>query len=65
MASLDSQGNYLWLTESWSRGQRACKAALWHPEKVAEQVRIGFELPAEKPEPAPNCTQAVLLSNIS
>jgi hypothetical protein len=34
-------------------------------KKVAEQVGIGFELLAEKPEPAPNCTQTVLLSNIS
>jgi hypothetical protein len=29
-------------------------------KKVVEQVGIGFEL-----EPAPNCTQTVLLSNIS
>jgi integrase len=34
-------------------------------KRVTEQVGIGFELLAEKPKPAPNCTQAVLLSNIS
>ncbi len=27
-------------------------------KKVAEQVGIGFKLPAEKPEDAPNCTQS-------
>jgi integrase len=32
--------------------------------KVAEQVGIGFELPAEKPEPAPNCIQRELLSHL-
>ena len=31
-------------------------------KKVAEQVGIGFELPVEKPEVAPNCTQSGLLS---
>jgi len=34
-------------------------------KNVAEQVGIGFELLTEKPEPAPNCTQAMLLSSIS
>jgi integrase len=31
-------------------------------KKVAEQVGIGFELPVEKPEVAPKCTQSELLS---
>lgn len=31
-------------------------------KKVAEQVGIGFGLPAEKPDVAPNCTQSELLS---
>ena len=31
-------------------------------KKVAEQVGIGFELPTEKLEVAPNCTQSELLS---
>ena len=34
-------------------------------KKVAEQVGIGFELPTEKPEVAPNCTQSELLVNMS
>jgi hypothetical protein len=34
-------------------------------KKVAEQVGIGFELPAEKPEPAPNCTQSELSSHLA
>ena len=34
-------------------------------KKVAEQVGIGFELLAEKPEPAPNCTQSELLSHVA
>jgi hypothetical protein len=34
-------------------------------KKVAEQVGIGFELPAEKPEVAPICTQSELLSTIA
>ena len=32
---------------------------------VAEQVGIGFELPAEKPEVAPNCTHTELLSHVA
>ena len=31
-------------------------------KQVVEQVGIGFELPAEKLEVAPNCTQSELLS---
>jgi hypothetical protein len=31
-------------------------------KKVVEQVGIGFELPAENPEAAPNWTQSELLS---
>jgi len=27
-------------------------------KKVAEQVGVGFELPVEKPEVAPKCTQS-------
>jgi integrase len=34
-------------------------------KKVAEQVGIGFELPGEKPEPAPNCTQSELSSHLA
>jgi integrase len=34
-------------------------------KKVAEQVGIGFELPAEKLEAAPNCTQSELLSTFA
>ncbi|MGB2793228.1 MAG: site-specific integrase, partial [Candidatus Acidiferrales bacterium] len=34
-------------------------------KKVVEQVGIGFELPAEKPEVAPNCTQSQLLSTFA
>ena len=30
-------------------------------KKVAEQVRIGFEFPIEKPAVAPYCTQTELL----
>jgi integrase len=34
-------------------------------KKVAEQVGIGFELPAEKSEVAPNCTQSESFSKIA
>ena len=34
-------------------------------KKVAEQVGIGFELPGEKPEPAPNCTQIESASELA
>jgi integrase len=34
-------------------------------KKVAEQMGIGFELPTEKPEVAPNCTQSELLSTFA
>lgn len=34
-------------------------------KKVAEQVGIGFDLPAEKLEVAPNCTQSELLSHVA
>jgi site-specific recombinase XerD len=34
-------------------------------KKVAEQVGIGFELPTEKNEVAPNCTQSELLSTLT
>jgi hypothetical protein len=33
--------------------------------KVVEQVGVGFELPAEKREVAPNCTQSQLLSTFA
>ena len=33
-------------------------------KKVAEQVGIGFELPTEKLEVAPNCTQTMPLSTL-
>lgn len=33
--------------------------------KVAEEVGIGFELPAEKPQVAPNCTQTHSLSAVA
>lgn len=33
-------------------------------KKVAEQVGVGFELPIEKPEVAPKCTQSELLSHL-
>jgi integrase len=34
-------------------------------KKVVEQVGIGFELPTEKREVAPNCTQSELLSTFA
>jgi integrase len=34
-------------------------------KKVAEEVGIGFELPAEKPEVAPCCTHTQLLSHVA
>ena len=34
-------------------------------KKVAEQVGVGFELPVEKPEVAPKCTQSELLSTFA
>jgi integrase len=34
-------------------------------KKVAEQVGIGFDLPAEKIEVAPNCTQSESLSHVA
>jgi integrase len=34
-------------------------------KKVVEQVGIGFELPADKREVAPNCTQSELLSTFA
>jgi integrase len=34
-------------------------------KKIAEEVGIGFELPAEKLEVAPNCTQSELLSTLA
>jgi len=34
-------------------------------KKVAEQVGIGFELPGEIPEPAPNCTQSESASGLA
>jgi hypothetical protein len=34
-------------------------------KKVTEEVGIGFELPAEKPEVAPYCTHAELLSHVA
>lgn len=34
-------------------------------KQVAEQVGIGFELPAEKPEVAPYCTHTTLLSHVA
>ena len=34
-------------------------------KQVAEQVGIGFELPAEKPEVAPYCTHTELLSDVA
>ena len=33
-------------------------------KKVAEQVGIGFNLPTQKPEVAPNCTQSELLLHV-
>ena len=34
-------------------------------KKVAEQVGFGFDLPLEKPEVAPNCTQSDFLSTFA
>lgn len=34
-------------------------------KKVTEQVGVGFELPTEKPDAAPNCTQSELSSSIA
>ena len=34
-------------------------------KKVAEQVGIGFELPVEKPEVAPICTQSESVSTLA
>jgi hypothetical protein len=34
-------------------------------KKVAEQVGIGFELPAEKPGVAPDCTHREVLSHVA
>jgi hypothetical protein len=34
-------------------------------KEIAEKVGIGFELSAEKPEVAPNCTQSELLSHVA
>jgi hypothetical protein len=34
-------------------------------KKVAEQLVIGFKLPSEELEGAPNCTQSELLSTLA
>ncbi len=34
-------------------------------KKVAEEIGIGFKLPAEKPEVAPYCTHTALLSHVA
>ena len=34
-------------------------------KKVAEELGIGFELPVEKTEVAPNCTHTALLSHVA
>jgi integrase len=46
------------VTDSYSK----LKEDVTFRKQVAEQAGIGFELPAEKPEVAPNCTQSELLS---
>jgi integrase len=43
-------------------GYSKLKEDVMFRKKVAEQVGIGFELPTEKLEVAPNCTQSELLS---
>jgi len=34
-------------------------------KKVTEEIGIGFELPADKPEVAPYCTHTELLSHVA
>ena len=48
--------------KSVTDGYSKLKEDVTFRKKVAEQVGIGFELPIEKLEVAPNCTQTVLLS---
>ena len=48
--------------KSVTDGYSKLKEDVTFRKKVAEQVGIGFELPIEKFEVAPNCTQTVLLS---
>ncbi len=49
------------VTDSYSK----LKEDVAFRKKVAGQVGIGFELPAENPEVAPNCTQSDLLSTVA
>jgi hypothetical protein len=47
-------------------GHRSQSEADWaYAKTIAERVGIGFELSAEKPEVAPNCTQGRLLSHVA
>jgi integrase len=48
--------------KSVTDGYSKLKEDVTFRKKVAEQVGIGFELPTEKLEVAPNCTQSELLS---
>src|ERR1700719_3587793 len=49
------------VTDSYSK----LKEDLTFRKKVAEEVGIGFELPAERPEVAPYCTHTELLSEVA
>jgi integrase len=51
--------------ESVTDGYSKLKEDVTFRKQIAEEVGIGFELPAEKPEVAPNCTQSELLSHIA
>lgn len=51
--------------KSVTDGYSKLKEDVMFRRKIAEQVGIGFELPAEKSEVAPNCTQTELLSTFA
>src|SRR4030088_3519868 len=53
---------------SWDRTKnylRQPASNSWSFKKVAEQVGIGFELPADKSEVAPYCAHTELLSHVA
>jgi integrase len=51
--------------KSVTDGYSKLKEDVMFRKKIAEQVGIGFELPAERSEVAPNCTQTELLSTFA
>jgi integrase len=51
--------------ESVTDGYSKLKEDVMFRKKIAEQVGIGFEFPAETSEVAPNCTQSELLSTFA